>query len=310
MGKNPEPTPEEIEFVFRLLQRGLGDREIQYEIQDTEYPHRGDSRYYRRVRRYWGAAQNVLGQEIRGNQDPLLLEKMREHESLLVQGLRDLHLSPLETTLPSCWSWSTGEPVMGSISRFELFFLDTLACRCLVEHLDIDDPILDSYKECSEPLMEYAMSCRDFYGELLEEAEALDMPLSTERASRIPAVAPGFVDSLYKVAERWILGYDIDHRDHYVHAGSESPSRFPRLLYLGDLLATGAEAQLERAEAAHRRILSGLDEHWMLQEIPEPRRRYEALVRRHNRDLEVKIQQRTFPPWPCTVCAPWGGFSQ
>ena len=51
MGKQPQPTQEELEFVYRLIVRGLGTTEIGDEMQGTEFPLRTDGRYFAQRRR-------------------------------------------------------------------------------------------------------------------------------------------------------------------------------------------------------------------------------------------------------------------
>ena len=53
------PSEEELEFLFGCIRRGLIDREIIEEIQDTDFPPR-DSRTYRRLRREFSVAVKPL----------------------------------------------------------------------------------------------------------------------------------------------------------------------------------------------------------------------------------------------------------
>jgi|TARA_Y100000310_G_scaffold285785_1_gene309468 hypothetical protein len=38
MGKKPDPTDEELEYVYAQIARGLADREIMDEMMDREFP--------------------------------------------------------------------------------------------------------------------------------------------------------------------------------------------------------------------------------------------------------------------------------
>ena len=84
MGQNPQPTPEELDFVYQLLLRGLSNAELQDELQETEFPLRKDTRYFRQRRREFDAAKRVLGDSRPAQMDPLVIQARRKHfEDLL-----------------------------------------------------------------------------------------------------------------------------------------------------------------------------------------------------------------------------------
>lgn len=59
MGKHPGASPEELEFIFECFLRGLFDRDVLEETQDTEFPRR-NPRFIRDRRREFNAAKKVL----------------------------------------------------------------------------------------------------------------------------------------------------------------------------------------------------------------------------------------------------------
>lgn len=61
MGKKAGASHEELEFIFGCFLRGLSNREVLEEIQDTEYPRR-NPRFIRDRRRHFDEARKVLEQ--------------------------------------------------------------------------------------------------------------------------------------------------------------------------------------------------------------------------------------------------------
>lgn len=62
MSKQVSPSPEELEFIFECFSRGLSDREVLDEMQDTELPVR-KLRFMRDRRREFNAAKKYSKQQ-------------------------------------------------------------------------------------------------------------------------------------------------------------------------------------------------------------------------------------------------------
>jgi hypothetical protein len=78
MGKQPSPSPEELEFIFKCFGDGLDNNEVKYEIENTSFTPR-KIRFIRDRRREYDAAKKVLQSEVQKQHDPLMIERMKEH---------------------------------------------------------------------------------------------------------------------------------------------------------------------------------------------------------------------------------------
>ena len=87
MGKQPGPSPEELEMIFECFTRGLSDREVLEEMADTEFPLR-NPRFIRDRRRHFNAAKNVLKSHLGYQTDPYIT--LEFEKNIVVSG----NLSP------------------------------------------------------------------------------------------------------------------------------------------------------------------------------------------------------------------------
>lgn len=78
MGKQPGPSPEELEFIFECFTRGLSDREVLDEMQDTEFPFR-NPRFVRDRRKGFNAARKVLEITLKQQVDPAIAKARQKH---------------------------------------------------------------------------------------------------------------------------------------------------------------------------------------------------------------------------------------
>ena len=100
MGKQPGPSSEELEFIFRCFLRNLPTREVLEEMEDTEFPHR-NPRFINERRRHFDVVRKVLEGEIQTNVAPIITNQRREHfgqlteiAKMLIVGLE--HIEPWE----------------------------------------------------------------------------------------------------------------------------------------------------------------------------------------------------------------------
>ena len=254
--------------------------------------------------------------------DPLIMEKRRDHEALLVSGLRSLRPPPLEFDLSNyCWDWSSGEPrkraeeaLISYLARPDTSRPDTLGDRCLLNHLEEEDPVLVNLSTSEQVLRSYRQLCSSLYGELVDGArkvamEVGDVPLlSFWRLSA--SLEQGFVDSLFKISGHLCSGYFGDQEVKYGTGpfGEDEQQQFSALHFGERRLFIGPEHQCEKVNAAHRDLHVQLRQHKLLQEVKRKREEYECLADSMDQAIKVKILQRVFLPGPCEVCAPWGGL--
>jgi len=242
---------------------------------------------------------------------------MEGHHSFLASGLQSLRRPPLSIELPKLWEWSTGEPKgkrgVDDYSVSGLALPDTLEVKCLVEHLETEDQIPGWHRDSGQLLQRYRQLCYDFYGELISSvnhlSEEIDLPLGFKWATGSGAITPdGFVDSLYKTPGDMVSSDSGDNELLYVRDSYGDHIGLRQLTFGGLCIAIGSEAQLDRVEAAHRRLHSWLVGHELIQQIREVYLSYQELVNNLNQAVEVKVRQRLFLPGPCEICEPWGGL--
>jgi len=100
MGKQPGPSSEELEFIFRCFLRNLPNTEVLREMGDTEFPRR-NPRFISERRRHFDAARKLLEGEVQTNVAPIITNQRREHFAqlteiamMLIVGLE--HIEPWE----------------------------------------------------------------------------------------------------------------------------------------------------------------------------------------------------------------------
>jgi hypothetical protein len=270
--------------------------------------------------------------------DPLYIEKRRKHEIFLTDGLHDLARGPLPRPVPSYyWSWSTSTGELVKSLRPDLAPTDTLESecllnyqelgavgivpglpsrlrnvRCLMKHLEPEHTILVSYRDSARILRRYQLLCSELYGGLVEAAkkvaDEVGIPLQYFWTRPVPALDGGFIESLYRIADHFIFDYLMDDEVKYDSSEPCADFRdFYVLRYGGTRIATGLGLQLEKVEAAHRKLHSWLRQHALVQQIRETRSQYEHLARKLNEAIELKVLQSAFLPGPCEICEAWEG---
>jgi len=96
VGKQPAPSPEELEFIFGCFLRGLSDREVLDEMQDTEYPRR-NPRFIRERRRHFDAAKKVFHAQPEIQADSNISRRKEEHFQYLAKMVEALLSDDLDT---------------------------------------------------------------------------------------------------------------------------------------------------------------------------------------------------------------------
>ena len=143
MGQKPQPKVEELEFVYKAIARGLSDLEIKDEMEDTEFPQRTDNRFFRQKRREYNAARSALGADV---EDPLLIEKRRQHEEELVAALTILRNNKPPRGMKALFRWEASGPEPRSMDCLlaNTGFPENLGGALLSQHLDPCDEILNA----------------------------------------------------------------------------------------------------------------------------------------------------------------------
>jgi len=179
--------------------------------------------------------------------------------------------------------------------------------------LETEDTVLVSYRDSAKILWGYQLLCSDLYGELIDAAkqvaDEVGTPLQYWWTRRVPALEGGFIDTLYRIADHLIFDYFGDDKVEY---GDPEPcaddTQLDVLRFGGTRIAIGLGLQLEKVEAAHRKLHSWLRQHALVQQIRVMRAQYEHLARKLDEAIELKVLQQTFFRGPCEICAPWGGL--
>lgn len=78
MGKNPDPSSEDLELIFKGFAEGKDDKAIIEDIEDNLTTPR-NSRFVRQRRLHWEDAKKILEAKLKHDIDPLILEQKREH---------------------------------------------------------------------------------------------------------------------------------------------------------------------------------------------------------------------------------------
>ena len=84
MGKQPGPSPEELEFIFSCFKRGLSDPEVLDELGDTEFIPR-NRRFIHERRRHFDAAKRVLFSDVYTEATSLITNQRQKHFQRLTE---------------------------------------------------------------------------------------------------------------------------------------------------------------------------------------------------------------------------------
>ena len=170
MGQKPPPGAEELEFIYERMARGLGGLDIQEEMKDTEFPLRTDGRFFRQRRKEFEAARKVLESGIAAEQDPLVTEKRREHETQLVSALSMLIMDP-EINMAELHVWT--ETGLENVTAIP----DTLDVRCLMHHLGSEDSILVTHRKSADAFKTGVELSTLFERQLADRLKAANLPV-------------------------------------------------------------------------------------------------------------------------------------
>jgi len=86
MGRHPDPTCEELEFIFERL-KTLSDKEVLEDMQDVTFPLRSP-RFIKQRRLHYDVARKVLRAEVEKEIDPIIVERRKEHYDELANAAR------------------------------------------------------------------------------------------------------------------------------------------------------------------------------------------------------------------------------
>ena len=165
MGKNPDISAEEAEFIAGCFIRGLSDTEILYEMEDTEFPRRS-RRFISRCRKYFGGFKRAITEDVRRNLekeysrkvDPIVEERRTAHwedlaneamklkEELVVPPLYLIRFRKLQPGTRillyphGATPWIFDELESIPVIKLLVECNSPLLCECILTHLDAEFP--------------------------------------------------------------------------------------------------------------------------------------------------------------------------
>ena len=153
------------------------------------------------MRREFNAARRVLDASIAREEDPLVIEKRREHEERLVVALQQLRRDS-EDQLNALYVWGdTGpEPVSLKYWHHGLELPETLDVRCLFQHLDPQDDILVAYRESAEALMRGVELSTQFSTQVITQLQETKLPLRSDATQTVPGIDNQFLPTVSDIA--------------------------------------------------------------------------------------------------------------
>ena len=164
MGRQPGPSPEELEFIFECFTRGLSDREVLDDMQDTDFPVR-NPRFIRDRRREFNAAGKVLEVTLKQEIDPVLVRAKQEHMDN-IRGLIEEWRDAVETPKIDKMSL-TGEGYLRlPFSKLEYQFNPLF--NCLREHLAFPT-LWQNHSLWIRKIPSYFDSCKNLIKEITED---------------------------------------------------------------------------------------------------------------------------------------------
>jgi hypothetical protein len=314
MGQKPQATVEELEFVYKAIARGLSDLEIMEEMGDTEFPRRTDARYFRRKRREYNAARSVLEVQVAAEQDPLLIEKRRQHEEELVAALTILRNNKPPRGMKALFRWEASGPEPRSMDCLlaNTGFPENLGGALLSQHLDPRDEILVAYRKSVEAFKEevgLSTQLADGWARQIR-ARGLNMR-SSDWGEDDNFIYEDFLLSVNDVAleSGWLDPKDITYQDR--PSQTQSETYFTLRFQWKTVIAEGNSDLINTAIGTHRALLSSLKDEEigkLTKALRDAQDRYAKLSNDVDRLIDVRIRQRTFREGTCEVCEVWGGL--
>ena len=315
MGQKPQPNVEELEFVYKAIARGLSDQEIKEEMRDTPFPRRTSTRFFRQSRREYNAARSVLEVQVAAEQDPLLIEKRRQHEEELVAALTILRNNKPPRGMKALFRWEASGPEPRSMDCLlaNTGFPENLGGELLSQHLDPRDEILVVYRKSVEAFKEeVGLSTQLAYGWARQiRARGLNVWSSEEFGSDDNLIYEDFLLSVNDVAleSGWLDPKDITYQDP---PSQTHPKTHFTLFFQGKtVIAEGNSDLIDTAIATHSALLSALKDEEigkLTKALRDAQDRYAKLSNDVDRLIDVRIRQRTFREGTCEVCEVWGGL--
>jgi|GEM_PF-5333142 hypothetical protein len=311
MGQNPQPSPEELEFIYGLLHRGLSNLDIQEDMQDREFPRRTSSRFFRQRRREFDAARKVLDQTAIARSDPLLNEKRRHHEEELRAALEELKLDPT-ADISDGWSWWEEGPreIPNSYFYSEMKIPETLNVQFLVQHLRPDDAILTSREGAVQTYADAVEARAALSAQMIDQIHSAGFVMRVDSSQRVPGVADGFHVTFSDCLEGspWYL----NESDPYRREPIDGPQgALYKQLFGGLLIGVGDADLLDGIEALHRDLIFAIREGRFAgkaSEIRQRDKRYREAATDLSRLIDIRSKQAVFGVDPCEVCDAWVGL--
>jgi len=204
-GRGPSPTQQELEFLFTLMARGLSSREIVEEYQGSEFSPR-QHRWVAEKQRYFDAARKILSENIKVEQNPLIVEARKVHqEELLKEATRVYD----EVMIMSPMIQSRDLDVLHRAFELKDEWLaeeKSLPNRCLWEHLS-GQQISNDYYEFLQKLNTLNKKCieilEDIKRSTTTECATVLERLSAQFKCEHPQQLEGLGQELINVVYRW-----------------------------------------------------------------------------------------------------------
>ena len=311
MGQKPQPKVEELEFVYKAIARGLSDLVIKDEMEDTEFPQRTDNRYFRQRRREYNAARSALGADV---EDPVLIEKRRQHEEELVAALTILRNNKPPRGMKALFRWEASGPEPRSMDCLlaNTGFPENLGGALLSQHLDPRDEILVAYRKSVEAFKEevgLSTQLADGWARQIR-ARGLNMR-SSDWGDDDNFIYEDFLLSVNDVAleSGWLDPKDITYQD--LPSQTQPETYFTLRFQWKTVIAEGNSDLIDTAIGTHRALLSSLKDEEigkLTKALRDAQDRYAKLSNDVDRLIDVRIRQRTFREGTCEVCEVWGGL--
>ena len=164
MGKQPSPSPEELEFISECFTRGLSDWEVLGEMQDTEFPLR-KIRFMRDKRREFNATRKVLEVTLKQQVDPALVKAKEEHFAE-IRSLIEVWKDAVQTPKVDETSLSEEGYLKVPFSKHEYQFNPLF--DCLKEHLPFPT-LWQNHSLWINRIPDYFDNCKNLIKEITED---------------------------------------------------------------------------------------------------------------------------------------------
>jgi hypothetical protein len=148
-GKRPEPTAEELEFIFERFATKDPPEEVLEALDSEGFPLRRGIRFIKKREEEFKIAKKVIAKQAEGAYDTARIERRKRHWARLAERSQEL-LDKLKTFFPFTYDYMLVDAVTDNDDFEFATLLEDFRSYCLLSHIKAELPELENLKSWPE----------------------------------------------------------------------------------------------------------------------------------------------------------------